>query len=122
MRCKRIMDQLLHELGIITVPGIEEEQLPVGIVRLDGLYAGELRCGVPDKFMGHGDLGRLLPFAQHELEATVPRCEQTSAGLRRDFATACLVARSAAVYYWAGYVTMRACVQKRTALAPARFG
>lgn len=27
MRCKRVMDQLLNELGIVLVPRFEEEQL-----------------------------------------------------------------------------------------------
>ena len=70
MSCKRIVDQLLHELGIVLVPAIEKSELPVGIVGLNRLYACELRRGMPDEFVGHGDLGRLLPFAQHELEAT----------------------------------------------------
>ena len=63
------MDQLLHEFGVILIPSIEEPQLAVGIVRLNRLYAGELRRIMPDEFMGHSDLGRLLPFTQHELEA-----------------------------------------------------
>ena len=29
----------------------------------------ELRRAMPDEFVGHGDVGRLLPFAQHELKA-----------------------------------------------------
>ena len=69
MSCERIMDQLLHELGIVLVPGIEKEQLAVGIVRFDCLNAGELRRAVPDEFVGDSDLSRPLPFAQHELEA-----------------------------------------------------
>jgi|GEM_PF-1155916 len=69
MRCKRIMDQLLDELGIVLVSGIEKEQLAVGVVGLDRLYARELRRGMPDEFVWHGDPGRLLPFTQHELEA-----------------------------------------------------
>jgi hypothetical protein len=69
MSCKRVMDQLLHELRIILVPGIEELKLTVGVVRLDRLDAGELRRGVPDEFVRDSDPGSTLPFAQHELEA-----------------------------------------------------
>jgi len=46
MRCQWVMDQLLHELRIVLVPGIEESELPVRIIGLDRLYAGELRRGV----------------------------------------------------------------------------
>ncbi|MGC9445147.1 MAG: hypothetical protein ACP5E9_09520 [Candidatus Methanospirareceae archaeon] len=42
MRCKREVDPLLHKLGIVLVPGIKKRQLPVGVVRLDRLYAGGL--------------------------------------------------------------------------------
>ena len=66
------MDQLLHELGIILVPGIEESQLAVGVVRFDRQDTGELRRAVPDKFVGYGDFGRALPFTQHELKAAGP--------------------------------------------------
>jgi len=47
MRCKRVMDQLLHELGIILVPGIEESKLPVRIMWLDRLDTGELLTARP---------------------------------------------------------------------------
>jgi len=76
------MDQLLHELRIVTVPSIKESQLAVGIVWLDRLDTGELRRAMPDEFVGYGDPGCLLPFAQHELEAAV-------AGLRIQRARGC---------------------------------
>jgi hypothetical protein len=69
MGCKWKVDQLLHEFRITLVPGIEESQLPVGVVRLDRLDAGELRRGVPDEFVRDSDPGSALPFAQHELKA-----------------------------------------------------
>ena len=69
VRCKRKVNQLLHELRIITIPGIEKSELAVGVIRLNRLYAGELWRGIPDELVGNGDPGSALPFAQYELEA-----------------------------------------------------
>jgi hypothetical protein len=42
VRCKQKVKQVLHELRIILVPGVEESQLAVRVIRLDRLDTGEL--------------------------------------------------------------------------------
>ena len=54
MRGEREVDELLDQLGILAVPGVNELQLPARIDRLDALDTCELRSGMPDELVENG--------------------------------------------------------------------
>ncbi len=69
IRGEREVDELLDQLRILPVPGVEELQLTVRVVRLDALDpCGLAGPGMPDELIGNGDPGSSLAFSEHELE------------------------------------------------------
>jgi hypothetical protein len=68
MCSQREVDELLDQLRILLVPGLEELQLTAGIIRLQAFDAREFGPGMPDEFVRDRDPGGALTRAQHELE------------------------------------------------------
>ncbi len=63
MSCNGKLDKLLYEFGILLIPRVKETELTIGIVRLNALNTSELGCGMPDQFVGDGDVSIRLVFA-----------------------------------------------------------